>query len=134
MQVFKHISQYLFPSHCLVCKEPGNYLCNNCKSRIIPHPEICQACHRESKDGTTCFSCKEQKKSVLSGIIIAFSYSKEIKKCIYAIKFYHKYAIAYFLAQRLALHIQSNPRLNLSLQSTIITWVPNHRTRRRFQK
>lgn len=134
MQVFSKIFQFLFPSHCLVCKQQGEYLCNSCKSHLLPHPSICPACHRATKEGEPCFSCEQQQKTLLSGTIIAFSYSKEIKRCIYAIKFYHKYAIAHFLAQRLALHIQSNPRINLSLQNTLITRVPNHRTRRRFQK
>lgn len=131
---FSHIIQTLFPQYCLVCKRPGNYLCNNCKAKLIPHPEICPFCHQPSTQGKTCFVCQETNKTHLAGSIIAFCYSQEIKKCIYAIKFYHRYDIAHFLSERLALHIQSHPFFANDLRNTIITRVPSHRTRRIFQK
>lgn len=134
MQVFSTISGVLFPSHCLVCKQQGNYLCLSCKAKLLPHPEICPSCHKASPNALTCFSCKEQNKTVLSGVLIPFSYNQEIKKCLYAVKFYHRYDIAGFLAERLALHIQSHPILHEAPGNTVITRVPNHRTRRRFQK
>ncbi|MBP6256402.1 hypothetical protein KA405_01435 [Patescibacteria group bacterium] len=41
--------------------------------------------------------------------MVAFVYSTFIKKLILQLKFGHKYDVASFLAQRLALLIQTNP-------------------------
>jgi predicted amidophosphoribosyltransferase len=134
MQVFSHIRNILFPSHCLVCKTKGSYLCSNCKQTLQIHPDICPWCHKASLHGTTCFHCKETKKSHLDGILIAFRYNTAIKKSIYAIKFHHRYDVAHFLSEQLLHHICSHPILSTSLQHTCITRVPSHRSRRRFQK
>lgn len=68
------------------------------------------------------------------GIHIAFVYSDYLKKLILKLKYDHRYDIAMFLAERLALSIQINHTLmdQIRRYPSYITHVPTHRRRKRF--
>jgi ComF family protein len=125
----------LFPRECVGCRKEGAYLCTNCKKSLYAHPEICPFCHKDSKDFQTCFSCRA-KENALEGIIIGFSYQELMKKLILKVKFGHKKDVVPFLAERLALLVQTNGKLTPLLESKqlFISFVPSHWRRKYLEK
>lgn len=113
---------------------------------------MCLYCHKPTQDFQTCGACKlTNPNAVLDGCIIGFSYTPEIKKLIYKLKFYHRHHIATFLAHQLALCCQTNQTLQegigtnrnkweqiggsiTSFSSCLVTFVPSHRRRHYFVK
>jgi ComF family protein len=131
----------LFPRECVGCRKEGSYLCSDCKKSLHAHPEICPFCHKASKDFQTCSACKAEGKEI-EGIIIGFSYQTLLKKLILKVKFSHKKDVVPFLAERLALMIQTNTKLQ-SLLSTdmqkgqtqlFVSFVPSHWRRKYLEK
>jgi competence protein ComFC len=132
------ILNFLFPKHCINCAQSGEYLCLDCKKKLVAHPEICPYCHTYNRFYQTCFTCKNKKNNYLSWLIIAFVYDKILKNLIFKVKYFHKKDIAEFLAQRLFLVIQTNQLLqyqtNVLNEETLISYVPSHRYRKHFIK
>jgi len=133
-----NLLNFLFPKHCINCSQKWEYLCLECKKKLISHLEICPYCHTHNKFYQTCFTCKNKKDSYLNWLIIWFVYEKTLKNLIFRLKYFHKKDIANFLAQRLFLVIQTNQILqyqrNVLNQKTIISYVPSHRYRKYFIK
>jgi competence protein ComFC len=124
----------LFPRECVGCRKAGAYLCSDCKKSLYAHPEICPFCHKESKDFQTCFACRA-KENALEGIIMGFSYQTLLKKLILKVKFGHKRDVVPFLAERLALLVQTNGKLSpLCGGQLFISFVPSHRRRKYLEK
>lgn len=130
----------VFPPICFGCKKTGDYLCKNCKKSVKPHPETCPFCHRPTKHWLVCLNCKSDHRH-LEGIIVWFIYTSTVKKLITTLKWGHRYHIAPFLAQRLALLIQSHELLGKQIPDTsdvipkkslLITSVPAHRWKKFF--
>lgn len=130
------ILEWLFPRSCYWCGKQGEYLCFECKKSLLPHPEICPACHQPSTGFKTCVSCVLEGNFFVEGLLIGFSYQNFLKKLILKLKFQHKRDIASFLAERAALLVQINPYLFPLLQQKklVISFVPSHRYRKYFQK
>ncbi len=130
----------VFPPICFGCKKTGDYLCKNCKKSVKPHPETCPFCHRPTKHWLICLNCKSDHRH-LEGIIVWFIYTSTVKKLITTLKRWHRYHIAPFLAQRLALLVQSHELLgkqvstqiiNPAKDSLLVTSVPTHRRKKLF--
>lgn len=132
------ILNFIFPKQCIHCSQVWEYLCLDCKKKLIAHPEICPYCHTYHRFYQTCFSCKSKKNSYLSGLVIAFVYDKVLKNLIFKLKYFHKKDIAEFLAQRLFLVLQTNQLLNYQTnvlkEEILISYVPSHRYRKYFIK
>ncbi|MDR0650185.1 MAG: double zinc ribbon domain-containing protein [Candidatus Peribacteria bacterium] len=126
---------FLFPRECVGCHKVGTYLCIDCKKSLYAHPEICPFCHKNSPDFQTCFSCKAKEDS-LEGIIIGFSYQNLLKKLILKVKFGHKKDIVAFLAERLALLVQTHSKLAplVSQHQLFLSFVPSHWRRKYLEK
>lgn len=150
-----NIINFIFPRQCVICSEPGAYLCKTCKKKLQPHPEICPICHRFSKDYQVCINCKSEKNNFLEGIIIPFVYDELLKKLIIKMKYFHKKDISGFLVERLAIALQANqsfqqkivrnPGLetrnkeqkkydHVSYSMSLISRIPSHRYREYFVK
>jgi ComF family protein len=129
------VLDFLFPRECVGCRTVGTYLCPNCKKSLYAHPEICPFCHKNSPDFQTCFSCKAKEDS-LEGIIIGFSYQNLLKKLILKVKFGHKKDIVTFLAERLALLVQTHGKLAPLVQEhqLFLSFVPSHWRRKYLEK
>ncbi len=132
MYLLKQIIDFLFPKISLWDQTQGNYLSNQDKKTLQSHPEICPASHFYSPDYKTL--APYRKSFACEGIHIGFIYNDYIKKLILKLKYDHRYDIATFLAQRLALSIQSNQSIIRKTHKypTYITYIPSHRWRKRF--
>jgi ComF family protein len=133
--MLEKLLSFLFPTVCLSCDAPGTHLCADCKKELQPHPELCSFCHRISPHWATCFNCKPLYPAT-KGIGIWFQYTGVIKQLIRKLKYNHRRKLAPFLAERLALLIQTHPHLSKALHNDqlVITRVPSHRWRNRFIK
>ncbi len=125
---------FLFPRTCVWCWKKWEYLCAECKKQLYSHPEICPFCHQKSPDFQTCKSCAENQ--ILQWIIIWFAYKWVMKKLILKAKFAHKKDVISFMAQRLALLVQTNQKLKPILENNqlFISYVPSHWRRKYYEK
>ena len=125
---------FLFSRICVWCSKKWEYLCSECKRELYSHPEICPFCHQKSSDFQTCKSCAENQ--ILQWIIIWFAYKWVAKKLVLKAKFAHKKDVISFLAQRLALLVQTNQQLKTKLENyqLFISYVPSHWRRKYFEK
>lgn len=125
---------FLFPRVCVWCWQKWEYLCSACKKELYSHPEICPFCHQKSSDFQVCKSCEESQ--ILKWIIIWFAYKWLLKKLILKAKFAHKKDVISFLAQRLALLVQTNQQLKSKLEKDqlFISYVPSHWRRHYYEK
>ena len=125
---------FLFPRTCAWCWKKWEYLCAECKKQLYSHPEICPFCHQKSPDFQTCKSCAENQ--ILQWIIIWFAYKWVMKKLILKAKFAHKKDVISFMAQRLALLVQTNQKLKPILENNqlFISYVPSHWRRKYYEK
>ena len=125
---------FLFPRTGVWCGKKWEYLCTDCKKELYAHPEICPFCHQKSSDFQTCKSCAEWQ--ILQWIIIWFAYKWVAKKLILKAKFAHKKDVISFMAQRLALLVQTNQKLKPILENNqlFISYVPSHWRRKYYEK
>lgn len=126
------IIDLLFPKISVGDKTEGNYLSLEDKKTLKSHPELCPASHFFSQDFKTL--PQYRKDFLCEGVHIWFIYNDYLKKLILKLKYDHRYDIANFLAQRLALSLQANQTLVHQIQKypAYITHVPTHRRRKRF--
>jgi ComF family protein len=132
--MIKKLLDILFPRRCLHTGKHGDYLLRDAKKHLTPHAEVCPVTHKPSTDFRVITS--EQKNSSLEGLIIWFSYHSYLKSLIIRLKYYHEYDVAVFLAQRLALLIQTNQSLqkHSTTRPTYISFIPSHRIRKYISK
>lgn len=123
----------LFPITCVSCNKTGEYLCRDCRKKLVAHPEICPICHRYSSHYKVCLQCFSW--TPIQGLIVAFSYQSFLKKLIIWLKYKHQKSIVDFLVQRLYLTLQTTEVYErLTPENTILTYVPSHWYRRYFIK
>ena len=82
------ILDLIFPKVCLSCGKEGNYICENCLTKVKLLKLVCPYCEKASIDGFTHAKCK--KKYGLDGLTSIWDYEGVIKKAILALKY--KYA------------------------------------------
>ena len=141
----------IFPPICFSCEQEGEYLCSACRKDLKPHPELCPFCHRVSPHYKTCLNCRSTYPA-LEWIIVTFQYTGVLKQLIRQLKYGHRTHLAWFLADRLALLLQTHliyqhvlPPLwkgglgrdlwpSTHNSNLIISFVPSHRSRKYFVK
>lgn len=86
--MWQFILNFLFPSRCVNCGRPGQYLCPRCSLliRIIePNQQVCPVCEKPAIGGATHPKC--QTKSSLDGLTSFFVYDGPLKKAIKLLKY-----------------------------------------------
>lgn len=135
MKRLNALLDFCFPRFCVGCKKQWAYICAACRKQLIPHPDRCPFCHRVMPYSQTCYDCLPYHRQ-LHWVMVAFVYTTFIKKLILQLKFWHKYDVASFLAQRLALLIQTNPSFRQAMREwrLFVSFVPSHRQRKYIVK
>lgn len=121
------ILDLLFPIECLCCGKAGQYLCNDCLSKIpLNHHFICPFCGHSSFLGNVCFGCRQS--ASLDGTWLASDYKNEIlKDSIKAFKYHYVVNLAVPLSQLLIgflKNIQNQQPINFDFD--LIIPVPLH--------
>lgn len=116
----------VFPSHCLLCDQPGTPLCGDC-CQNFPRvtPPICQLCGRPIDVPGFCRSCRRMPLAI-DGIRSVFLFEGGVRKAIHRLKYDDRHSLAVTLAQSMADHWRSNP-----MSSDLLTPVPLHPVRQR---
>lgn len=127
--ILNTIGELLFPRSCVVCKASGSYLCMHCRSQLKAYPEVCTICNKFSKDFRICPHCKKNAHAI-EHIIVGFYYNSHIKQLILHLKYHHRYDVAHFLAERLALLVAIHLGNTVNADNTLIIGVPSHRKRK----
>lgn len=80
------VLDFIYPKHCVVCKKPGSYLCENCFIKLsFDAKSLCLICGRASYNNLTHPNCS--KKYTIDGCFSAISYNKTAQKIIYNFKY-----------------------------------------------
>lgn len=125
---------FLFPKTCVATKKEWEYLSKAWRKSLSPHPEMCPASHRFSRDFLTLPGY--QNDFLLKWIHICFYYNNELKKLILKLKYYHHKDVVDTLIERMILSIQTNKTLRKDIhnKNACLTYVPSHRRRKYIQK
>lgn len=92
------IKETIFPLNCLICQQPGSWLCSKCQKKIdYINSNSCPFCHKLTKNGQTCPNCKRN--HYLDGLISACYFNLVIKKLIYQYKYKEARDINQLLSQ-----------------------------------
>lgn len=84
--MFDFIASLLYPKRCVGCKKSGNYICDNCFSKIsFLEYQICGICQKGSIDSLTHPKCKTPYS--IDGIISSISYKGIVKRLLYQFKY-----------------------------------------------
>lgn len=132
--MFDFIIDFFFPKTCVATKQEWEYLSKDGRKELFPHPEICPASHRFSRDFKTLPGY--QKEFPVAGIHICFYYGSYLKKLILKLKYYHQKDVVDTLIDRVILSMQTNHSLRTASKSSCccITYVPSHRWRKYITK
>lgn len=131
--MFNKLIDFLFPKTCVATKLEWEYLSKDGRKELLPHPEMCPASHRFSRDFRTLPGY--QKDFALVGIHICFYYGAHLKKLILKLKYYHQKDVVDTLIDRVILSIQTNHSLRTASKSSCcLTYVPSTRWRKYISK
>lgn len=76
----------IFPKYCVNCKKLGDYLCDNCFSRLsYDTKNICLRCGKASFDGLTHPRCRT--KNTIEGSFTGVVFNSVSKRLIYSFKY-----------------------------------------------
>ncbi len=132
--MFDNLIAFLFPRTCVATKQEWEYLSKDGRKELLPHPEMCPASHRFSRDFRTLPGY--QKDFALTGIHICFYYGSYLKKLILKLKYYHQKDVVDTLVDRVILSMQTNHSLRTASKSPwcCLTYVPSHWRRKYITK
>lgn len=133
--IYKIIDRF-FPIYCIWCDKIWEYICSDCRSKLIPHQEFCNVCHKPSENFVVHEFCRE--KVFYDSIIILREFTSLVKKLIYKLKFFHKFDTVDFLSNKLRLWLQSHWDIyydEWNIRDNIyICYVPSHWIRKYWIK
>lgn len=89
-QIKKIALDTLFPVHCISCGAFGQWICEDCFSRIKIHEQqLCPRCEKIiMPQGKNCEQCKKSGKCRLDGLLTAVSYKNSpVKRMIFSLKY-----------------------------------------------
>lgn len=80
------ILDFVFPKKCINCRKFGEFICDNCFSKIkFNENYICPICFRTSVNGMTHPYCC--KRFLIDGVVSGVVYGSVIKKLVYQFKY-----------------------------------------------
>ncbi|OIO46422.1 MAG: hypothetical protein AUJ28_02615 [Parcubacteria group bacterium CG1_02_37_51] len=124
-KIIKAILDFIFPTQCLNCQTPGQYLCPTCLAQVkLRCQRQCPLCNQEQQDTAICQNCRSQTR--LDNIIICADYENEIlQNTIHAFKYNNVKSLSAPLAQLMIRTYQ----LTTPLANPLIIPTPLHRKR-----
>jgi ComF family protein len=116
--MLEKLFEIISPDICVVCKNEGKCLCNNCMSQTLIYKKpACVFCNELNDTGKTCNRC--YKKHPIRTAEISFRYEGALKELIWAMKYENKRSHARYFAGL------------LMPSSGIVCFVPSDGTARR---
>jgi len=125
--------EILFPAKCLICNKEGNWICHDCKRKIIfTKKQTCPICFKERKQGKVCPSCRQR--TELSSLIVICLYQNNevIKKLIHALKYKYLQDLKTIIGEILRESFKKDNG-NILPKNSIIVPIPLHKKRQRHR-
>lgn len=129
--VYTGVLDCLFPKHCLLCKQEGEYACPSCVQGLhLSYPLHCFGCEKSSISGELCAVC--QLRYAFGGVIIAGNYEDTplgtlITTCKYRFVKEIADSLGWLVCQKLE-KVITNPNVDISLAEhffqAVVTAVP----------
>ncbi len=124
--VFQHLLDILFPTHCAGCQKTGHILCPSCISKIPPLPSpFCQHCNAPLTPFGICRSCQYHPLR-LNGLRAVSLYDGSLRSYIHALKYKGNTRLAEPLG-----HLLAQAYFSYHMQADIIIPVPLHKERQK---
>ena len=138
-QISRFVQSVLFPVPCVRCGAPPNWLCENCKRKLInqiKRSAECPICRLKRTNGFVCATCKRKKSYAdfhLQRLIYGFTYNENIKKIIHELKFQKHWALSSLCASLLkAVWFQHTPR-GMSDKGNAFIFIPSPTSAKRVR-
>jgi len=127
--------ELLFPAECIICENPGKYLCARCSRHIpVKQFDLCPLCQKtETFAGRICNICENEKeKNYLDGIIVSSFYRHPVlREAIYRFKYSFIQNLAWPLTKVLAKKLFALERF--PFDEFAFTAVPLHPKRKNWR-
>lgn len=122
VKTWDYVLDFIYPKECVGCGKEGNWLCDNCRKKIVKiKTSYCPFCRQITQKGQFCSNCR--RKTALTGIIISAHYREgPLKEMIHA----YKYDSIRALGQELAEIICERLKNNLPSGEKIVIPIPLH--------
>lgn len=105
---------WIYPIICVGCKREGEYICGDCRKKLIVPEAICPMCCKPSLNGWTHPRCRS--KYGMERLIVGLPYRGMVQDCLKKVKYKSAWDILNFLYR---LQIP-----DIRLQENIVTAVP----------
>jgi len=86
MKILDMVLARVAPHECVGCEAEGTLLCGDCRSGLPRSVERCYRCHKLSKGGRTCASCRSSSK--LHSVRALTGYEGSAESLVWRLKFH----------------------------------------------
>lgn len=93
--IIMSIVDFVFPKICVGCGREGQYICDQCQSKLLIPEQICPMCCRPSLDGWTHPKCRN--KYGMERLIVGLPYRGMVQQCLKKVKYKSAWEIISFL-------------------------------------
>lgn len=115
--------ELLFPTYCINCQRPGNYICMKCRKKLKNSLPECYICRRVSTQYLTHKQCR---KNNLEAVFIGWRYDDIAKKILSQFKYRYAYKISKILANLLVDRLRKTGFLDLITEEHVLMPIPSH--------
>jgi ComF family protein len=115
----------LFPSYCINCGKPGEYLCSLCKKKLKNTLPECYICRRISKSYKTHSYCIS---GGINSVFVGWQYNEVAKKILSQFKYRYAYRVSKILSKILLERLEKTGFLKDIQKGSILLPIPSHRS------
>jgi ComF family protein len=92
--------ELLYPRRCAACRRRGEWLCEACVGRCVPHGDGCCPRCGSRPFGSTCATCSRRIRH-LDGLRAAYTYSGPVRDLVHSFKYDGLHAAAGWMASQM---------------------------------
>lgn len=137
--ILARLENYIFPEHCVICKQAGSLFCPACRIQVKSVSARCAVCGKKSNLGLTCKKCyRDNSDYPIDGVFAYGAYEHtHLKSVLKALKFQGLRQLGLILGRMLGRkllerwHRYQLMQATASLPAPIIIALPLHRRRQR---
>ncbi len=120
----------LFPTYCISCGRPGNYLCEICQKKLKNSLPECYICRRISNRYKTHEKCN---KSGINYAFIGWQYDIIPKKILSQYKYRYAYKLSEILSTLLLKRLHDTNFITILSKQSIIVPIPIHKSHKNMR-
>lgn len=115
----------LFPTYCIECGRPGEYLCTLCKKKLRKSLPECYVCRKISNRYMTHKCCKNNN---INAVFVGWQYDNISKKILSEFKYKYAYKLSVILSDLLLERLKATNFIELFGVDPILIPVPIHKS------